>query len=149
MHRKIDGSPEMWAEAIARTLRRTFDQKAATLLFISRLDTFRDDDRALVVERFQRVGQVCIAIRNPDGAKDSKSFHIASVRAQIESALREFEGRVLAVAMPNVTRVSHNGRALEFTPHPSTNLAQSAHFQRTASLATDPFLQGCIDSGSP
>ena len=45
-----EGTPEYWAEQVARQLRPIFDSKKPTALFIGRYQPFHDGHRALIVE---------------------------------------------------------------------------------------------------
>ena len=56
-------------------------------------------------EGLRRVGQVCLAVRDTAGTDGNNPFDFEYVRARIEHALREFEGRFLVVRLPNITHV--------------------------------------------
>jgi adenylylsulfate kinase len=100
-----EGSVEYWAEEVANRVRPVFDTKRPTALFVGRYQPFHNGHRALIVEGLRRVGQVCIAVRDTAGTDGSNPFDFEYVRARIEHALREFEGRFLVVPLPNVTHV--------------------------------------------
>jgi adenylylsulfate kinase len=100
-----DGSAEQWAERIAQQLRPIFNPKKPTALFVGRYQPFHDGHRALICEGLRRVGQVCIGVRDTFGIDGSNPFDFEYVRARIEYALREFEGRFLIVPLPNVTHI--------------------------------------------
>jgi adenylylsulfate kinase len=53
----------------------------------------------------RRVGQVCIAVRDTHGIDDKNPYEFEYVKARIEHALREFEGRFTVVPLPNITHV--------------------------------------------
>ena len=101
-----EGSPEYWAEEVARRVRPVFDTKRPTALFVGRYQPFHDGHRALIIEGLRRVGQVCIAVRDTAGTDGNNPFDFEYVRARIEHALREFEGRFLVVPLPNITQSS-------------------------------------------
>jgi cytidyltransferase-like protein len=82
-----------------------FDTKRPTALFVGRYQPFHNGHRALIIEGLQRVGQVCIAVRDTAGTDGHNPFDFEYVRARIEHALREFEGRFLVVPLPNITHV--------------------------------------------
>lgn len=103
--RRVDGAPEYWADQIVRRVRPIFDPKPPTALFIGRYQPFHDGHRALIVEGLNRVGQVCIAVRDTGGTDASNPLGFEDVRARIEHALREFEGRFSVVSIPNITHV--------------------------------------------
>jgi nucleoside-triphosphatase THEP1 len=100
-----EGSAEYWAEEVANRVRPVFDTKRPTALFVGRYQPFHNGHRALIIEGLRRVGQVCIAVRDTAGTDGSNPFDFEYVRARIEHALREFEGRFLVVPLPNVTHV--------------------------------------------
>lgn len=100
-----EGLPEYWAEEVANRVRPVFDAKRPTALFVGRYQPFHNGHRALIVEGLRRVGQVCIAVRDTAGTDGNNPFDFEYVRARIEHALREFEGRFLVVRLPNITHV--------------------------------------------
>jgi hypothetical protein len=100
-----EGSPEYWAEEVAKRVRPVFDTKRPTALFVGRYQPFHDGHRALIIEGLRRVGQVCIAVRDTAGTDGNNPFDFEYVRARIEHALREFEGRFLVVPLPNITHI--------------------------------------------
>jgi adenylylsulfate kinase len=99
------GSPEYWAEEVAKRVRPVFDSKRPTALFVGRYQPFHAGHRALIVEGIRRTGQVCIAVRDTAGIDAKNPFDFEYVRARIEHSLREFEGRFLVVLVPNITHV--------------------------------------------
>jgi adenylylsulfate kinase len=103
--RRVDGAPEYWADQIVRRVRPIFDPKPPTALFIGRYQPFHDGHRTLIVEGLNRVGQVCIAVRDTGGTDASNPLGFEDVRARIEHALRESEGRFSVVSIPNITHV--------------------------------------------
>jgi adenylylsulfate kinase len=100
-----DGSVEHWVEQVIRRVRPVFDPQKPTALFIGRYQPFHDGHRALIVEGLRRVGQVTIGVRQTSGLDQHNPFGFEDVRARIEHALREFEGRFTVVPLPNVTHV--------------------------------------------
>lgn len=100
-----DGTPEYWTEEVAKRVRPVFDTQRPTALFVGRYQPFHDGHRALIAEGVRRVGQVCIAVRDTAGTDSKNPFDFEYVRARIEHALREFEGRFLVVPLPNITHV--------------------------------------------
>src|SRR5262245_1694277 len=63
-----DGTPRYWSERILARLRRVFDPRRPTALFIGRCQPFHDGHRVLVEEGIRRIGQACIAVRDTDRA---------------------------------------------------------------------------------
>jgi adenylylsulfate kinase len=100
-----DGSAEYWAEQVAARVRPIFDPKAPTALFVGRYQPFHDGHKALIVEGIRRVGQACIAVRDTAGSDAKNPFGFEYVRARIEHALREFEGRFTVLPLPNISHV--------------------------------------------
>jgi hypothetical protein len=109
-----EGGPEYWAEQISRRIRPIFDPKKPTALFVGRYQPFHEGHRALIVEGLRRVGQVCIAVRDTGGTDAKNPFGFEYIRARIEHALREFEGRFVVVMLPNITHVFY-GRDVGYT----------------------------------
>lgn len=100
-----EGAPEYWAEQVARRVRPVFDSKKPTALFIGRYQPFHDGHKALILEGLKRVGQVCIAVRDTQGTDAKNPLPFAEVRARIEHALRQHEGRFEVIQIPNISHV--------------------------------------------
>lgn len=100
-----DGTPEYWADQVAKRVRPIFDAKRPTALFIGRYQPFHEGHKALIVEGLRRVGQVCIAVRDTGGTDAKNPFGFEDVRARIEHAMREYEGRFAVLSLPNITHV--------------------------------------------
>jgi adenylylsulfate kinase len=109
-----EGTPEYWAEQVMTHLRPVFDPKKPTALFVGRYQPFHDGHKALVVEGIKRVGQACIAVRNTQGTDEKNPFEFEYVRARIEHALREYEGRFIVMSLPNITSILY-GRNVGYT----------------------------------
>ena len=104
VHVTAEGAPDYWAEQIAAQVRPIFDAQKPTALFVGRYQPFHEGHKALIAEGLRRVGQVCIAVRDtPADAKNPFGFEY--VRARIEHALREWEGRFIVTQLPNVTHI--------------------------------------------
>ena len=114
VHVSADGAVEYWAEQIAAKLRPVFDSKHPTALFLGRYPPFHEGHKALVVEGIRRVGQACIAVRDTAGTDSKNPFGFEYVRARIEHALKEYEGRFTVVPLPNITNVFY-GRDVGYT----------------------------------
>jgi adenylylsulfate kinase len=111
-----EGTVEYWTETIARIVRPIFDPKRPTALFIGRYQPFHDGHKALIAEGLLRVGQACIAVRDTAGTDHRNPFAFEYVRARIEHALREFDGRFTIISLPNISHVlygRHVGYAVE------------------------------------
>lgn len=100
-----EGTPEYWAEHVAKLVRPNFDPKRPTALFLGRYQPFHDGHRALIVEGIGRVGQACIAVRDTGGTDVKNPFGFDYVRSRLESGLREYEGRFIIVPLPNITNI--------------------------------------------
>jgi adenylylsulfate kinase len=100
-----EGSPEYWAEEVARLIRPVFDPKQPTALFVGRYQPFHEGHKALICEGLRRAGQVCIAVRDTAGNDAGNPYGFEYVKSRIEHALREFEGRFLVVPLPNITHI--------------------------------------------
>jgi hypothetical protein len=100
-----EGTPEYWADEAARQLRPVFDPKKPTALMVGRYQPFHDAHRTLVLEAIQRVGQVCIAVRDTQGTDTKNPFSFEYVRARIEHGLRAHEGKFMVISLPNITNV--------------------------------------------
>ncbi len=100
-----DGTPEHWAEQVARRIRPVFDPKRPTALFVGRYQPFHNGHKALVLEGLLRVGQACIAVRNAAGTGAESPFGFEHVRSRIEGALRGHEGRFAVIQAPNITHL--------------------------------------------
>jgi adenylylsulfate kinase len=100
-----DGTPNYWAEKVCDKLLPKFDPKRPTALFLGRYQPFHDGHKKLIEEGLRRVGQVCIAVRDTHGIDEKNPLDFHSIKAKIESALRQYRGRVLVVPLPNITNV--------------------------------------------
>jgi adenylylsulfate kinase len=111
-----EGTPDFWAEQIAKRVRPVFDPKRPTAIFIGRYQPFHDGHKALIAEGLRRVGQVCVAVRDTGGTDEKNPFSFDYIRARIEHALREFEGCYTVVPLPNITHIFYGrdvGYAIE------------------------------------
>jgi hypothetical protein len=100
-----EGAPEYWADEAARLLRPVFDSKKPTALLIGRYQPFHDGHRALILEAIERVGQVCIAVRDTQGTDAKNPFSFEYVRDRIEHGLRAHEGKFTVIPLPNITNI--------------------------------------------
>src|SRR6202008_4717842 len=97
VHIPPEGTAEFWAEEAARKVRPIFEPKKPTALFIGRYQPFHDGHKRLILEGLRRVGQICIAVRDTTGTDEKNPFGFEFVRARIEHALREVEGKFVIV----------------------------------------------------
>jgi adenylylsulfate kinase len=102
---KPEGAPEFWAEQIVQKVRPIFHSQKPTALLIGRYQPFHAGHKALMVEALKRVGQVCIGVRDTSGTDEKNPFSFEYVRARVEHALREHEGRFIVIQIPNITNI--------------------------------------------
>jgi len=102
---KPEGMPEFWAERIVGELRPIFHSQRPTALLVGRYQPFHDGHKALMIEALNRVGQVCIGVRDTSGSNEQNPFSFEYVKARVEHALREYEGRFVVIQIPNITNV--------------------------------------------
>lgn len=100
-----EGTPELWAEQIVQKLRPIFHTRKPTALLIGRYQPFHDGHKALIVEALKRVGQVCIGVRDTTDTDGKNPFSFEYVKARVEHALREHEGRFIVIQIPNITNI--------------------------------------------
>lgn len=100
-----EGTPAAWAETIAGRIRRVFDPRKPTALFIGRYQPFHAGHKALIEEGLKRVGQVCIAVRDTHGLDSSNPLSFHDVRQRIEDAMAEHTGRFVVQPLPNISHV--------------------------------------------
>ncbi len=99
------GSPAYWAEKICGQLVPLFDPRAPTALLLGRFQPFHDGHKKLVEISLQRVGQVCIAVRDTRGIDENNPFDFHLIRSRIDAALCRHAGRFVVVQVPNITNV--------------------------------------------
>jgi adenylylsulfate kinase len=100
-----EGTPQFWAEQIFRVLRPAFDPKRPTALFIGRYQPFHGGHQRLIEEGLNRVGQVCIAVRDTQHTDEKNPLSFFDVSRRIEAALRPHAERFVIVPLPNITHV--------------------------------------------
>jgi adenylylsulfate kinase len=100
-----EGAPEFWAEKVVSMVRPIFQAKKSTALLIGRYQPFHEGHKALVVEALNRVGQVCIGVRDTAETDTKNPFSFEYVKSRIEHSLKEFEGRFVVIQIPNITNV--------------------------------------------
>lgn len=100
-----EGTPEYWAETVARQYLPVFDPRKPTALFVGRFQPFHPGHRALVEEGIKRVGQACIAVRDVHGVGDQNPLRLEDVKQRIETALSIHRGRFIVLPLPNITHI--------------------------------------------
>lgn len=99
------GSPQFWAERALALLRPPFDPRKPTALFVGRYQPFHAGHLRLIEEGLQRVGQVCIAVRDTHGIDVSNPLPFPAVKQRIETALAAHVGSFTVISVPNVTNI--------------------------------------------
>jgi cytidyltransferase-like protein len=97
-----------------RLVRPIFDVTKPTALFVGRYQPFHDGHKALIEAGLRRVGQACIGVRNTARIDEKNPFNFEQIRARIEHALREYEGRFVVVPLPNISSIFY-GRDVGYT----------------------------------
>jgi cytidyltransferase-like protein len=105
LHVGADGTPQYWAEIALAQLRPAFDPQKPTALFIGRYQPFHPGHQRLIEEGLNRVGQVCIAVRDTHGIDTKNPLPFFAVKQRIEAALSAYAGRFVVTALPNITHV--------------------------------------------
>lgn len=110
------GTPEYWADVIARQIQPIFDPKRPTALFVGRWQPFHSGHKKLIEEGLRRIGQVCIAVRDTHAQDENNPFSFEAVRDRIEKAMSEHVGRFVVVPLPNISTIFYGrdvGYAIE------------------------------------
>jgi adenylylsulfate kinase len=100
-----DETPEFHAERIAEIIAPVFDPKKPTAFMLGRYQPFHDGHKRLIEAALERVGQVCIAVRDTQGTDEKNPFDFAYVRSRIETAMSEYRGRFAVIEVPNITNI--------------------------------------------
>ena len=100
-----EGSPLYWANLIKNKLIPTYNPKAPTAFMLGRYQPFHDGHKKLIIEGINRVGQVCIAIRDTQGTDIKNPFSFEEVEANIRKGMIEYEGKYTIIRVPNITNI--------------------------------------------
>lgn len=149
---EAEGTPEYWAEQVAKLVRPSFDPKLPTALFLGRFQPFHISHKALIIEGIERVGQACIAVRDTGGTDAKNPFYFEYVKSRIETGLREYEGRFIVVPLPNITNIFYGrdvGYAIERIDLDATLQAVSATDARARMFSAPLAGEKRIVRGSP
>lgn len=82
-----------------------FDWKKPTVQLLGRYQPFHEGHKALAVEAINRVGQVCIMVRDTGGTDAKNPFDFEFVAARIHEAMADYEGRFMVLPVPNITNI--------------------------------------------
>ena len=98
-----EGSAYVHATRILQRLRPIFDPQLPTALLVGRFQPFHEGHQVLFEHALERVGQVCIAIRDtPIDIDNPFPFHFR--KQVIEKALDKYHGKFTIIQIPNITR---------------------------------------------
>lgn len=100
-----DGTPLFWANKIKNILQPSFDSKLPTAFMLGRYQPFHDGHKKLIIEGINRVGQVCIAIRDTQGTDSKNPFNQDEVEANIRNGMKGYEGSYTIIRVPNITNI--------------------------------------------
>lgn len=101
----LDYDPLFIADVI-RAQFNPFQGRYPTALFLGRYQPFHLGHRALILEGLQRVGQVCIAVRDTYG-DSSNPFEFQEVKSHIIVGLGEHydPAKITIIKLPNITNI--------------------------------------------
>lgn len=94
-----------------------FDQRSPTALLLGRYQPFHEGHYQLSLEALQRVGSICIAVRNTTGLeKNPFSFEDVATRIQAYFAERGTwdPKKISIISVPNITSITY-GRDVGYT----------------------------------
>lgn len=100
-----EGTPLYWANFIKNIIQPAFDPKLPTAFMLGRYQPFHDGHKALILEALNRVGQVCIAIRDTKGTDEKNPFNLDEVEGNIRTGMKGYEGKFTIVRVPNITNI--------------------------------------------
>ena len=89
-----------------------WDNKKPTAQMLGRWQPFHDGHYTLFKEIIKKTGQVCIQIRDVQGVDDNP-FDFETVKANIEKALVDYEGKYKVILVPNITNICY-GRGVGY-----------------------------------
>ena len=82
-----------------------FDWKKPTALFVGRYQPFHEGHKALIVEGINRVGQVCIAVRDTQGTSEKDPFDFEMVKHFIDADMSEYSDKYIIIQIPNISNI--------------------------------------------
>lgn len=85
-----------------------FDEHAPTALLLGRYQPFHDGHLALSLEALERVGQICLAVRNTTGL-EKNPFSYQDIKARIIDKFNDKwdARRMRVVQLPNITSITY------------------------------------------
>ncbi len=109
--RITEQNAEKWAEFVGSHIleerrRPVFDNRKPTAMLMGRYQPWHLGHRKLFEEALNRVGQVCIMIRNVQGLNDSNPFSFEQVKDFIQRDLDPiYQGQYQIILVPNITQI--------------------------------------------
>ena len=105
---------ELWAYQIAdQLIPYEWDNKKPTTQMLGRWQPFHDGHYALFEKVVKKNGQVCIQVRDVQGADDNP-FNFETVKKNIEEKLStKFKNRFKVILVPNITNICY-GRSVGY-----------------------------------
>lgn len=82
-----------------------FDWQKPTAFFLGRYQPFHEGHKALILEGLERVGQVCIGVRDTEGLDEKNPFGYSYIRARIEMMMQDYMDKITILSMPNITNI--------------------------------------------
>jgi adenylylsulfate kinase len=109
--RITEQNAEKWVEFVGQHIldnkrRPTFDWRKETAMLLGRYQPWHLGHRKLFEEAINRVGQVCIMIRDVQGWNNSNPFSFEQVKEYIKKDLDPiYQGQYEIILVPNVTQI--------------------------------------------
>ena len=109
--RITEQNAEKWAEFVGSHIleerrRPVFDNRKPTAMLMGRYQPWHLGHRKLFEEALNRVGQVCIMIRDVQGWNDSNPFSFEQVKDFIQRDLDPiYQGQYQIILVPNITQI--------------------------------------------
>jgi hypothetical protein len=109
--RITEQNAEKWAEFVGTHItdnkrRPTFDNRKPTAMLMGRYQPWHLGHRKLFEEALNRVGQVCLMIRDVQGWNDSNPFSFEQVKEFIQRDLDPiYQGQYEVSLVPNITQI--------------------------------------------
>ena len=100
-----EGTPLFWANKIKNIIQPAFDPKLPTAFMLGRYQPFHNGHKALILEALNRVGEVCIAIRDTKGTDEKNPFDLDEVEGNIRTGMKGYESKFTIVRVPNITNI--------------------------------------------
>ena len=83
----------------------SFNWNKPTALFVGRYQPFHAGHKALIIKGIDRVGQVCIAVRDTQGTSEKDPFDFETVKSFIDAEMSEYKEKYIVIQIPNITNI--------------------------------------------